>query len=118
MCCTALIKAVSDRCHCIMMFGCLGGGWAVRAAAVVAAAVAGDGRISRTTLFVIMIAMLMTAVRLQLTVASCRSHCAPPSTGEFHLKSAVLGHVKILTEESENNGPPVEESDLDRSVWI
>lgn len=25
MCCTALIKAVSDRCHHIMMFGCLGG---------------------------------------------------------------------------------------------
>lgn len=25
MCCTALIKAVSDRCHRIMMFGCLGG---------------------------------------------------------------------------------------------
>lgn len=26
MCCTALIKAVSDRCHRIMMLGCRGGG--------------------------------------------------------------------------------------------
>lgn len=43
---------------------------------------------------------------------------APPSTGRLHLKSSVLGHVKILTEESGNNGPRVEESDLDRSVQI